>query len=100
VTDRRIAVPFVPIVDISADPEAVAAVLDEICRTAGFFQVTGHGVPDDVAGPAWTLATRFFDLPLADKMAVAIAAGPAAAAPAAGRRRISSAAAACLLAAA
>jgi isopenicillin N synthase-like dioxygenase len=45
--------------------------LDEICRTAGFFQITGHGVPDDVAGQAWSTATRFFDLPLADKMSVA-----------------------------
>ena len=63
--------PFVPIVDISADPEAVAADLNEICRTVGFFQITGHGVPDDVTGPAWTMATKFFDLPLADKLSVA-----------------------------
>jgi isopenicillin N synthase-like dioxygenase len=64
-------VPFVPVIDISADPEAVAADLDEICRTAGFFQIAGHGVPDDVADPAWTTATMFFDLPLADKLSVA-----------------------------
>ena len=63
--------PFVPVVDISADPEAVAADLNEICRTVGFFQITGHGVPDDVTGPAWTMATKFFDLPLADKLSVA-----------------------------
>lgn len=62
---------YVPVVDISADPQAVGAELDEICRTAGFFQVTGHGVPDDVADQAWRLATRFFDLPLADKLSVA-----------------------------
>jgi isopenicillin N synthase-like dioxygenase len=62
---------YVPVVDISADPDAVGAELDEICRTAGFFQITGHGVPDDVADPAWTMATEFFDLPLADKMSVA-----------------------------
>ena len=64
-------VPFVPVIDISADPVAVAADLDEICRTAGFFQVTGHGIPDRVAGPAWTTATMFFDLPMADKLSVA-----------------------------
>ena len=63
--------PFVPIVDISADPEAVAADLNEICRTVGFFQITGHGVPDGVAESAWTMATKFFDLPLADKLSVA-----------------------------
>jgi isopenicillin N synthase-like dioxygenase len=64
-------VPLVPVVDISADPEAVAADLDEICRTVGFFQITGHAIPDDVAEVAWTMATGFFNLPLADKMAVA-----------------------------
>ena len=64
-------VPFVPVIDISADPVAVAADLDEICRTAGFFQITGHGVPDHVAEPAWTTATMFFDLPMADKLSVA-----------------------------
>jgi isopenicillin N synthase-like dioxygenase len=64
-------VPYVPVVDISADPDLVGAELDEICRTVGFFQVTGHGIPDEVAAPAWRLATEFFDLPLADKLSVA-----------------------------
>jgi isopenicillin N synthase-like dioxygenase len=64
-------VPGVPVVDISADPAAVGAELDEICRTTGFFQITGHGIEDGVAGPAWSLATAFFDLPLADKLSVA-----------------------------
>ena len=62
---------YVPVVDISADPGVVGAELDEICRTAGFFQVTGHGIPDAVAELAWTAATRFFDLPLEDKLSVA-----------------------------
>jgi len=64
-------VSFVPVVDISADPGVVGPELDEVCRTAGFFQVTGHGVPDGVAELAWTTATRFFDLPLEDKLSVA-----------------------------
>ncbi|HEV2932031.1 MAG TPA: 2-oxoglutarate and iron-dependent oxygenase domain-containing protein [Streptosporangiaceae bacterium] len=63
--------PYVPIVDISADPGVVGAELDEICRTVGFFQITGHGIADDVAEPAWRLATAFFDLPLDDKLSVA-----------------------------
>ena len=63
--------PYVPVIDISADPDLVGAELDEICRTVGFFQITGHGIPDEVAGPAWRLATEFFDLPLADKLSVA-----------------------------
>ena len=64
-------VSYVPVVDVSADPGAVGRELDEICRTAGFFQLTGHGVPDEVAERAWTTATRFFDLPLEDKLSVA-----------------------------
>ena len=62
---------YVSVVDISADPAAVGRELDEICRTAGFFQVIGHGVADGVAELAWTTATRFFDLPLEDKLSVA-----------------------------
>jgi isopenicillin N synthase-like dioxygenase len=61
----------VPVVDISADPAKVGAKLDEICRTTGFFQVTGHGIDDGVAESAWTMATRFFDLPIEDKLSVA-----------------------------
>jgi len=64
-------VPGVPVVDISADPVAVGAELDEIGRTTGFFQITGHGIEDGVAGPAWTMATAFFDLPLGEKLSVA-----------------------------
>jgi isopenicillin N synthase-like dioxygenase len=64
-------VSYVSVVDISADPAAVGRELDEICQTAGFFQVTGHGVADGVAELAWTTATRFFDLPLEDKLSVA-----------------------------
>jgi len=63
-------VPYVPIIDISRDPEAVGAELDEVCRTVGFFQITGHGIEEGTAMRAWTAATRFFDLPLGDKLSV------------------------------
>jgi len=63
-------VPYVPIIDISRDRDAVGAELDEVCRTVGFFQITGHGIDDGIAMRAWTAATRFFDLPLADKLSV------------------------------
>jgi isopenicillin N synthase-like dioxygenase len=63
-------VPYVPIIDISRDRDAVGAELDEVCRTVGFFQITGHGIDDGVAERAWTAATRFFDLPLGDKLSV------------------------------
>jgi isopenicillin N synthase-like dioxygenase len=63
-------VPYVPIIDISRDGDAVGAELDEVCRTVGFFQITGHGIDDGIAMRAWTAATRFFDLPLGDKLSV------------------------------
>jgi isopenicillin N synthase-like dioxygenase len=63
-------VPYVPIIDISRDRDAVGAELDEVCRTVGFFQITGHGIDDGTAMRAWTAATRFFDLPLDDKLSV------------------------------
>jgi isopenicillin N synthase-like dioxygenase len=65
-------VPYVPIIDISRDPDAVGAELDEVCRTVGFFQITGHSLADDVADRAWNAATSFFDLPLADKLSVVL----------------------------
>ena len=64
--------PYVPIIDISRDPDAVGAELDEVCRSVGFFQITGHGVADDAAERAWAAATSFFDLPLADKLSVVL----------------------------
>jgi isopenicillin N synthase-like dioxygenase len=60
----------VPVIDIGRDPAAVGAELDDVCRDVGFFQITGHGVPEDVADGAWHAARAFFDLPLADRMAV------------------------------
>ena len=62
--------PYVPIIDISRNPDAVGAELDEVCRTIGFFQITGHGLEDGVADHAWTAATSFFNLPLDDKLTV------------------------------
>jgi isopenicillin N synthase-like dioxygenase len=64
-------VSYVPIIDISRDPDVVGRELDEVCRTAGFFQIIGHGIDEDISGQAWTTTTRFFDLPLADRMSVA-----------------------------
>jgi isopenicillin N synthase-like dioxygenase len=63
-------VSYVPIIDISRNPAAVGAELDEVCRTVGFFHITGHGLSDGVADRAWTAATSFFDLPLDDKLSV------------------------------
>ena len=60
--------PYVPIVDLSRDPAVVGAELDEVCTNVGFFQVTGHGVPDAVADRAWDATIAFFDLPLEERI--------------------------------
>jgi isopenicillin N synthase-like dioxygenase len=47
----------------------VAEALDEACRTVGFVQVTGHGVPDDVEAGLAHAMDDFFGLPLEVKSA-------------------------------
>jgi isopenicillin N synthase-like dioxygenase len=61
---------WVPIVDLEA-PDATDAVRDA-CERVGFLTVVGHGVATSVLDGAWNTATAFFDLPLEDKMRVAM----------------------------
>jgi len=61
---------WVPIIDVSASDAAAA--INEAGERVGFLTIVGHGVPDDVVSGAWDTARAFFDLPLADKMAVAM----------------------------
>lgn len=61
---------WVPVVDIS-EPNA-PGLIDEACERAGFITIVGHGVADSVVANAWNEARRFFDLPLADRMQVAM----------------------------
>ena len=46
----------------------IAADLDRACRTVGFFEVVGHGVPEDVVARMRRAADAFFALPLAEKL--------------------------------
>ncbi|HEY2195010.1 MAG TPA: 2-oxoglutarate and iron-dependent oxygenase domain-containing protein [Actinomycetospora sp.] len=72
------AVPTVdlaPYVDPQGSVEArarTAAALDEACRTVGFVQVTGHGVPDDVAAGLASALDDVFALPVAEKKALVV----------------------------
>jgi isopenicillin N synthase-like dioxygenase len=52
-------------------PDA-STLIDTACRHTGFLVVTNHGVDQLVIDTAWAAATRFFDLPVVDKMAVAM----------------------------
>ncbi|MCW2526263.1 MAG: putative Oxidoreductase, 2OG-Fe(II) oxygenase family [Pseudonocardiales bacterium] len=57
---------FAPVIDISA-PSAVAD-LDAACRTAGFFQIVGHGISPAIVDEAMSNVREFFRLPLEEKM--------------------------------
>jgi isopenicillin N synthase-like dioxygenase len=61
---------IIPTIDISRDPAAVGHEIDETLRTVGFFQITGHGVPSDIADACWDASASFFDLPEPAKLAV------------------------------
>ncbi|MBX6387994.1 MAG: isopenicillin N synthase family oxygenase [Frankia sp.] len=65
---------YVPVIDFSGatseDPArraAVAAALDDACRTSGFFTVVGHGIPRDLMEGAIEQARAFFELPMETK---------------------------------
>jgi isopenicillin N synthase-like dioxygenase len=60
----------VPTISLDRDPAVVGRDIDQTLRTVGFFQVVDHGVDAVVADVAWQAAHDFFDLPLADKLAV------------------------------
>jgi isopenicillin N synthase-like dioxygenase len=49
----------------------IAHRVDRICRETGFLAVAGHGVPQAAIDAVWAAARGFFDLPAAEKHAVA-----------------------------
>jgi isopenicillin N synthase-like dioxygenase len=59
------------VIDISGDPRKVAAEVGAACGELGFLTVVGHGVPDEVAERAASASNVFFDLPEAEKRALA-----------------------------
>ena len=58
-------------IDISNGYESASAIA-AAASGVGFFSVVGHGVPIGVLDSAWRSAREFFDLPLVDKMAIAM----------------------------
>lgn len=61
---------WVPVVDLSAAD--APSLIGEACERAGFVTIVGHGVADAVVANAWNSARAFFDLPLADRIQVAM----------------------------
>lgn len=72
------AKPFtVPVIDLTRsfssnleDRKAVAAQIRDACENSGFFQITGHGVPEEVRQNILKQAERFFHLPVEKKEAL------------------------------
>ena len=68
----------IPVVDLARrdrdEGDAIARItrIARACERTGFLVVTNHGVNQPTIDAAWSAATRFFDLPDADKMAVAM----------------------------
>jgi isopenicillin N synthase-like dioxygenase len=60
----------VPTIDIDRDPAVVGREFDQVLREVGFFQIVNHGVDSAVADECWEVSRRFFDLPLASKLAI------------------------------
>lgn len=61
----------IPVIDLR-DAEA-AATIDQACRRAGFFVISGHGIDPGVVGAVADASRRFFDLPPETKAEVAMA---------------------------
>ena len=59
-----------PIIDLRAAPPDVTRQVASACEEIGFFGVIGHGVPGSVIADLVAQAYAFFDLPLAEKLAV------------------------------
>ncbi len=65
--DPELTIPVIDLGDAQATTHIARA-----CEHTGFLVVTNHGVDQAVIDTAWAAATEFFDLAVADKMAVAM----------------------------
>jgi isopenicillin N synthase-like dioxygenase len=54
----------------------VAQAIRDACEGAGFFYLTGHGVPQDAIGEIFAASQRFFAMPLDERMKVRLTIGP------------------------
>jgi len=59
----------VPVIDLAAPAEAVAAEVGAACEEIGFLTVVGHGVPEELVAETAAAGHAFFDLPASEKRA-------------------------------
>src|SRR6201993_2249370 len=69
-------VPTLPVGNLRADSTRLQPGLREAAHEVGFCSLTGHGVPGELAGRLLAAARRLFELPDADKDAVAMLRSP------------------------
>ena len=69
--------PAIPVIDIgpyrAGDPAGTKRVADLVgtaCERIGFLVITGHGVPEALVRRVFDVSLAFFELPLADKLAL------------------------------
>ena len=70
------SVTALPVVDLRAESTRLRKGLREAAHEVGFFYLTGHEVPDELAGRLLAAARRLFELPEADKNAIAMVRSP------------------------
>ena len=70
------SVTALPVVDLRADPAQLREHLREAAHEVGFFYLTGHDVPDALVDRVLEVARKLFELPQADKDAVAMVRSP------------------------
>ena len=65
----------IPSIDLGAflngtedEQRAIAADVDEICKSIGFLIIENHGVDQDIMRNAWSKIGEFFDQPLEEKL--------------------------------
>lgn len=64
----------IPVIDLAA--EGASAGIGRACETAGFFYVTGHGVPAAAVDDVFAAARWFFARPLPEREALDVAGSP------------------------
>jgi isopenicillin N synthase-like dioxygenase len=57
---------FPPTIDLTS--REAPAQIDDVCRDVGFFQIRGHGIPDDLVAELFRAADEFFGQDLDQKM--------------------------------
>ena len=70
------SVTALPVVDLRAESTRLRKGLRKAVHEVGFFYLTGHEVPDELAGRLLAAARRLFELPEADKNAIAMVRSP------------------------